>query len=257
MDTKFWGPSGWKMFHLATFTYEPSKQKKAMSKFLESLPYILPCKFCRASLTEYYEKHPYKSALESRAKLTKWLYDIHNEVNAKLRSQNLNPMPDPSFADIKKYYTTWIETSTPIERLSTYWDFLFSVGYGHPKESSKKSKPMPDCPPFAKKCKSKKIRNQWNTLNAKDRIPYYKQFWYSLPNVLEPALEITWRRALEMTEPNIRCRKSTMAWLWRMRCAIDTSYSDPYTDVCKTIASYSSDCSKSSSRIKTCRRKRT
>jgi hypothetical protein len=256
MDTRFWGPSGWKLLHLATFMYEPSKQKSKMRKFLATLPFILPCKFCRASLTDYYKKHSYTQALESRTKLTRWLYDIHNEVNAKLRSQGILTTPDPSFTQVKDYYTTWINTTLPAERQQVMWIFLFSVAYCHPADTSKTSKPMPDCPSIAFKCKSVKIKNKWNTLRAKQRLPYYKQFWRLLPDILEPDTQINWKKALETTRPSITCRKSTLAWLWRMRCAMDHGFTDPYTSVCQSIKSYSSDCS-SSVRAKTCRKKRT
>lgn len=256
MDTRFWGPSGWKMLHLITFQYDPKKTKNTMKRFLATLPFILPCKFCRASLTDYYEKHPYKSALQSRAKLTKWLYDIHNEVNAKLRSQNLHPMPDPDFKEVKSYYERWINESTPMERLTTYWDFLFSIAYCHPVDTARSTKPMPDCPKKALTCKSVKISNRWNTIKPNKRMPFYRRFWELLPKVLEPAQQISWQRASETTRPSISCRKSLIAWLWRMRCAIDSEYSDPYSNLCKTISSYSSDCGKASARTKTCRKRK-
>lgn len=256
MDTRFWGPSGWKLLHLATFTYEPTTQKSKMRKFLTTLPFILPCKFCRASLTDYYKKHPYNEALTSRAKLTHWMYDIHNEVNAKLREQGLLTTADPTFAQVKHYYTTWINTTVPSERQQVMWDFLFSVAYCHPADTAKSSTPMPNCPTFATRCKSRKIKNKWNTLKAQERLPYYKQFWRLLPDILEHATQITWKRALETTRPQVTCRKTTIAWLWRMRCATDQDFKDPYTSVCKAVKSHSSDCS-SSVRAKTCRKKRT
>lgn len=256
MDTRFWGPSGWKLLHLATFTYDPSNAS-SMRKFLQSLPYILPCKFCRASLTDYYDKHPFEHALKSRDELIKWLYTIHNEVNGKLRSQGLISSKNPSLNDVKLYYTQWIATSTPVERLSIFWNFLFSVAYCHPFDTAKTTKPMPNCPKFANTCKSKKIRNRWNTLNASDRLPFYKQFWHTLPDIMEPSIAFEWKSALKTTHPDIHNRRATIAWLWRMRCALDKDFHDPYTHVCKHIASYSSDCSKTvSSRSKTCRKKR-
>ena len=33
MDTRFWGPSAWKLLHLISFAYEPSK-KKEYERFL-------------------------------------------------------------------------------------------------------------------------------------------------------------------------------------------------------------------------------
>jgi hypothetical protein len=258
MDTRFWGPSGWKMLHLITFQYDPNKQKSKMRLFLKTLPFVLPCKYCRASLTDYYEKHPFEEHLTSREKLIKWLYIIHNEVNEKLRSQGLNPHKNPSFDAVKQYYIKWIATSSPWERLSTFWDFLLSVGYCHPTDAQKSSTPMPNCPRFANTCKSKKIRNRWNTLKISDRLHYYKQFWFYLPDVMEPVLKNAWKKSLEITRPNLYNRKTIIAWLWRMRCSLDSNYHDPYTQLCKQISTYSSDCSKSkSTRTITCRKKRT
>ena len=73
MDTKFWGPSGWKLIHLITFTYE-SSNKKAVTEFFSLLPFILPCKFCRASLTEYMDADPLD--IKSRDSLSKWMWRI-------------------------------------------------------------------------------------------------------------------------------------------------------------------------------------
>lgn len=255
MDTRFWGPSGWRLLHLITYTYDPITQRHTMRKFLETIPYILPCKFCRASLTDYYKLHPFSPALESRAKLTRWIYTIHNDVNAKLRSQGLLTAADPSFKQVNDTYKTWINTSVPTERLQTFWDFLFSVAYGHPYDTARTAKPMPKCPPYATTCKSKATRNKWNTLGPSDRFHFYKQFWQTLPDILEPALRIQWMRALKTNSPSLACRRSIIAWLWRMRCALDTDYKDPYTEICSKVASYSSDCS-SSVRAKTCRKKR-
>lgn len=256
MDTRFWGPSGWKFLHLTTFFYEPSENKYKMSKFLETIPFILPCKFCRASLTEYYDNRPFKPALKSAPRLIKWMYDIHNDVNDKLRKQHLNPNDDPTFDSVKRYYEIWIRDSTPEERLQTFWDFLFSVAYCHPVDTSRTSKPMPRCPPYANTCKSDKIRNRWNTLKSSIRLRWYKHFWSSLPDILEPELRDKWVSACKITHPNLSCRRSTVAWLWRMRCSLDDTFKDPYTQVCRKIAVHSSDCH-SSVRAKTCRKKHT
>jgi hypothetical protein len=254
MDTRFWGPAGWKLLHHATFFYEP-QQKHQYDTFLETIPYILPCKFCRTSLTDFYEQHPFKGSLESQAKLVKWMYVIHNCVNNKLRDQHLNPNPNPSLASITTMYHTWISEARPLHRLSTFWNFLFAVAYNHPKESSKKSKPMPDCPPQAHTCSDPCIRNKWNTLDPKTRQHWYEQFWDSLPAILGPELGPLWLRALDSTRKDVSCRKSCVAWLWRQRCALDPDFKDPYTSVCRTVASYSSECG-AKKKAKTCRKTR-
>ena len=77
-----------------------------MAKFFEALPYVLPCKFCRYSLSEYMQDLPLADALADPAPyaLAKWLWKIHNKVNEKLRKQNLNVEPDPTFAAVKALY---------------------------------------------------------------------------------------------------------------------------------------------------------
>jgi hypothetical protein len=253
MDTRFWGPSGWKLLHLATFFYTPDKHD-TYRDFFESIPYILPCKYCRHSLSDYYEKYPLDKALKSQESLIKWMYTIHNCVNDKLRGQSLAVQPNPTLSKVLTQYKTWINSSTPKERLATFWDFLFAVGYNHPKEGTKGDKPMDKCPPEAKHCADPCIRNKWNTMTIGQRMKWYKQFWNSLPAVLEP-LAIEMEEATRKTDRDLSCRRSTMAWLWRLRCALDTDFKDPYTSVCRTVASYSSDCG-SSGRRKTCRRRK-
>jgi hypothetical protein len=249
MDTRFWGPSGWKLLHHATFQYREELDREYKA-FFETIPYILPCKYCRTSLTDYYEEYPV-----DLKNPVKWMYTIHNCVNNKLRSQNLNPRANPTLNQVSTLYTTWISESRPLNRLSTFWDFLFAVAYNHPKEASRKSKPMPDCPPTAHTCDDPCVRNRWNTLDPKTRMQWYEQFWELLPDVLGSELEPLWSEALTKTRPDLSCRKSVVAWLWRQRCAMDPEFKDPYTSVCKTIASYSSDCG-SKKKAKTCRKRR-
>jgi len=253
MDTRFWGPSGWKLLHHATFFYKLSL-KKEYDAFFETIPYILPCKYCRTSLTEFYEKHP--PVFASEPALIKWLYIIHNHVNDKLKAQHLNPNPNPPLKQVTTMYQKWIAEKQPLQRMSMFWDFLFAVAYNHPKESSRKSKPIPDCPPQAHTCSDPCVRNKWNTLDPVTRQQWYEQFWTTLPSVLGPDLGPLWTQALEQTRKDVSCRKSCVAWLWRQRCSMDKDYRDPYSSVCKAIQSYSSDCG-AKKRAKTCRKKRT
>lgn len=245
MDTRFWGPSGWKLLHTMSFIYDPIN-KDQTAEFLAVLPFILPCKFCRYSLTCYYEKHPYENALKSRESFAKWLYTIHNCVNDKLRKQGLNPTRDPTFNSVATFYRKWLSKGLTSCVTSTFWDFLFSVAYNHPKEASKNSSPMPDCPAEAVDCSDPNEKNKWNTMTAAERMPYYRHFWELLPVVI-PAFK--WSES-----PNLSCRKSTVAWLWRQRCKLQPDTHDPYREVCHRIASYSSGCS-SSKTAKTCRKK--
>ena len=65
----------------------PDQNKEEMGRVFNALPYVLPCKFCRCSLTEYMDEDPVEPALKSRASLSKWLWRIHNKVNDKYSSK--------------------------------------------------------------------------------------------------------------------------------------------------------------------------
>ena len=254
MDTRFWGPSGWKLLHLVTFEYTP-KQAKPMADFLETLPFILPCKFCRASLTDYYRQHPFpKGELIVNFDVKKWMYKIHNCVNDKLRKQGLNPSPDPTYQKVKQFYDKW-RTCDWKQQLSTFWDFLFAVAYNHPIQTTPHSKPMPDCPAEVYQCNDKCEKNKWNVLPPRDRMYWFTRFWSLLPAVLPVEIAKKWKEVECTHSPTLESRRSTLAWLWRMRCGLDSTFQDPYTSVCQRVASFSSDCGKKKRAI-TCRKRR-
>jgi len=119
MDTRFWGPSGWQLFHLIAFRSDHPDD------VLNDMKDILPCKFCRASTTEFVKKHPL------RGDPGKWLYELHNMVNDKLRKQAetddkvIDPGPDPSFEEIKARYMAMTPTKIPGR------DFLMAIAYNY------------------------------------------------------------------------------------------------------------------------------
>lgn len=253
MDTRFWGPSGWKLLHHIAHAYTPTPENMVhFGQFLDSIPYILPCKFCRASLTDYYKDHPY--ALSPTMDFPHWMFQIHNRVNDKLRKQGLYPAPNPTYPQVKRLYDSL--TKAPWQQqLVLFWDFLFSVAYHHPYERHLYAEPMPDCPPRLKrgaKTLSTCDKNKWNLLPRAERMSWFRQFWSTLPAVLPPAIALHWKRAEAHHPPTLQTRQLALAWLWRMRCTLDTSYRDPYRSVCKALASYSSDCATRKD-AKTCR----
>ena len=118
IDTRFFGPSAWKLFHYIAF------HSKSPQKFLKNIGDILPCKFCRESTKQFISEMPMKSDP------AKWLYDLHNRVNNKLRTQCaddpnvINPGPDPSFEEVKANYQ-----AKPKNILGR--DFLFSIAVNY------------------------------------------------------------------------------------------------------------------------------
>jgi hypothetical protein len=120
MDTRFWGPSGWQLLHLIAF------KSKNPEQFLLGIKDILPCRFCRESTAQYTRE------LSLRGDPGKWLYDLHNRINHKLRSQSqtdkkvIDPGPDPSFEEVKQKYENFVPTEVPGR------DFLFSISTNYP-----------------------------------------------------------------------------------------------------------------------------
>jgi hypothetical protein len=257
MDTRFWGPSGWSLLHSVLYNATDNNTHH-IYQFIETLPYILPCKYCRASLTDYYRELPYEDTPPPN--LFKWSWQIHNKVNDKLRKQGLHMQPNPPFTAVRDFYKKLMHTDPTLEAFSlNFWDFLFAIAYNHPKETQKTSKPMPECPSDVTTCRNEAEKNKWNVMSYDDRYKWYIRFWKCLPDIMPTEiLRKKWKDAYKQyCAPNISCRRSTLAWLWRLRCHLDPDFKDPYTQVCKSIAAYSSECSKNTSkRVKTCRKKR-
>lgn len=121
IDTRYWGPSAWQLFHLIAF-FSPNPQDTLLD-----IKDMLPCKFCRASTTEYTATMPISSCDDPG----RWLYDLHNKVNHKLRSQSktdpmvVDPGPNPSFEEVKARYEQMKATAVPGR------DFLMAVAMNY------------------------------------------------------------------------------------------------------------------------------
>lgn len=89
MLTYVWGPPLWHSLHTMSFNYpvHPTKeQKQQYYTFFTSLKWVLPCKYCRDNFEENLKVLPLDSqALSNRRNFSKWLYDMHNLVNEKLK----------------------------------------------------------------------------------------------------------------------------------------------------------------------------
>ena len=93
MMTKVWGPACWFYLHCMVTGY-PDKidtknkdhilRRKHIIKFLQELPYVLPCKYCRESFIQFSEELPVENYANSNKDLCRWLYKMHTKVNDKL-----------------------------------------------------------------------------------------------------------------------------------------------------------------------------
>jgi len=138
MDTRFWGPDGWKLLHSIArgFPDNPTKnQKDAYCLFFTCLKHILPCIYCRNSYTQYIRELPLTDKyLKDNKTLSLWIYKIHNKVNNKLRKQGLLNEDDPKFSEIFERYT---EFNRKIEESNCKcsfpgWDFMHCVVFNFP-----------------------------------------------------------------------------------------------------------------------------
>jgi len=240
MDTRYWGPSGWQLLHLIA-------AKGASKSFWKTIPFILPCKFCRASLTEYYKELPIPATNQGP-----WLYRIHNKVNEKLRSQRQRVQPDPDEKKVLYHYNNLLQQGCT-KTFFPGWEFIFSIADNHPYCSP--SKPMPDAPSIPPKSLDEK--NLYNLLTPNERVQELKKFWKELPNAL-PFKEwiISWDKHSGPISNVIKNRRSALGYLWKIRCGMEIDLEQlgnkNFNGLCKEVAKHRSGCS-TSKRAKTCR----
>lgn len=267
MDTRFWGPSGWRLLHLISFTYEPTDvaHRDAVERVFTLLPYVLPCKFCRESLSIYMEEDPL--ILTTKPAFSKWLWRIHNKVNAKLRSQGLLHEADPPYESVKKVYEERAAAGC-VRTDFEGWDFLFSLAENHPfAMSSRNSLPIEREETQRRSTAntlsveaSLILRNRMNTLTPEERFEKYVEFWSCIGAAL-PFKEWrdAWRVCSSVDEDAIQRRSSWIRHLWKLRCCLEMKLElvnrDTYASVCKRLVEHRSGCGKKP-RAKTCRKEK-
>lgn len=260
MDTRFWGPSGWRFLHQITFAYEPSTQKPSVRSLFQNLPFVLPCKFCRAHLTQHMKKESLESALESREALTKWLYEIHNLVNAKLRIQGIPTQSNPTFSAVRSFYQENLSYGCT-QTFFPGWEFLFSIAETHPfSKESKASGPLPNSPSRSPGMTDEEL-NEYNLLTPRERFEHYQAFWTALSASL-PFEE--WRHLWSRLETKhhikdaLEQRSTLIRALWKLRCDMEREFelqnTTKFGDLCSVLTYHRSNCGTAKKSV-TCRRK--
>jgi hypothetical protein len=216
MDTRFWGPSAWQLFHLIAFKADHPDD------VLNQMKDILPCRFCRESTTQFVKEHPL------RGDPGKWLYDLHNRVNDKLRSQCkddpavADPGPDPSFAEVKAKYMALKPTAVPGR------DFLFSIAVNYPDT------PEPE-----------QMATQRTFLHALVKVYPFQ------------ALRTVASRYLQAHEPLLGSRKTYTKWMYGFLKALSEEVGTDipsFKGYAHHVAYYKSGCAKKTYHGKTCRK---
>ena len=225
LDTTYWGPSAWQLFHLIAF-FSPNPQDTLLD-----IKDVLPCKFCRASTTEYTASMPISSCDDPG----RWLYDLHNKVNHKLRTQAkidpmvISPEPDPSFEEVTARYTK-IAQSKPAAVPGR--DFLMSVA-----------------------------------INYGDTIPVecdvqaiHKTFWIRMAQVYPfeelRAIVAQYLKTNDI-EKALKNRQTYSKWMYGLLKKLSAKVKAPiptYSGYVQHVMYYKSGCQKKSYKGKTCRR---
>lgn len=88
MLTSVWGPSLWHFLHTMSFNYptNPTYEEKInYKKYIYSLQYILPCKYCRINLKKNFKSLPLNMEhMKDRNTFSRYIYDLHELINKML-----------------------------------------------------------------------------------------------------------------------------------------------------------------------------
>jgi hypothetical protein len=258
MDTRFWGPPGWVFFQtLAATTTLGSARNKFISRFFAILPFVLPCKYCRASLTGYIDEHPLTDeVMASNDTFLRWMYTIHNCVNDKLRGQGLLTEPNPTYVEALDHIHTTIAKNTTSGIRLPGWDFLYAIAY---------NLPSPDVATDIE-CMDIEDEVHMRDLNVHHAVPFaermdrLREFWTILPFIL-PSTDAGYRwmeRAteLDLDEALDGCNShAMMAWLYEINKAVEreAGMTESFDDLYTRVSGFASKCS-TQTRGKTCRR---
>lgn len=216
MDTRFWGPSGWQLFHLIAFT-SPNPRE-----VLDDMKNILPCRFCRESTTQFMQKLP------PTKPYGRWLYDLHNIVNNKLRKQCaadpvvICPDTDPTYEEVEERYMKMKPIAVPGR------DFLMAIAYNFP------SAPEP-----------RDMSTQREFLHhLADTYPFER-------------LRRIFQTYIQTNEPDLRSQKRYTKWMYGLMKQLSDAIDVPiksYRGYMSHLAYYKSGCSRKTYKGKTCRR---
>jgi hypothetical protein len=156
----------------------------------------------------------------------KWMYDIHNMVNNKLRTQCrgdplvVDPGQDPSFEEVKSRYEKMKPTQVPGR------DFLFCVAANYPE------KPEPE---------DMSLHREF-IKNLAETYPFEK-------------MRRTFQKYLQKTEHvDLESRKRYMKWMYGLLAELSKSDIPTFKGYSARVAYYTSGCNRKTYKGKTCRR---
>ncbi len=235
MDTKFWGPSGWKLLHSIAYTYPDkptSEDKRHYGIFYSNLKFILPCKYCRKSLTGFYKTLPIEQHLENRRVITKWMYEIHNKVNNKLRRQGFLDEPNPELDYVDQLYKDIISIRCSLPG----WDFIYCVVFNYPEKQQDISMDL-----------------------ANYYLTFFKYLGYVIPCKKYRSI---YKKVYHLNpiEKALDSREHLIKWLYRINCHINQAFTEKnrsLKDIMESYEVFRAGCHTKKFKGSTCRSKMT
>lgn len=103
MITSVWGPPLWHYLHTMSFNYPvnpTAEDKKHYMHFVQSLKYVLPCKYCRMNLKTNFKQLPLKMCdMKNRETFSRYIYNLHELVNKMLHKKS-----NLTYCDVRERY---------------------------------------------------------------------------------------------------------------------------------------------------------
>jgi hypothetical protein len=103
MITSVWGPPLWHYLHTMSFNYPvnpTAEDKKHYMHFVQSLKYVLPCKYCRMNLITNFKQLPLKMCdMKNRETFSRYIYNLHELVNKMLHKKS-----NLTYCDVRERY---------------------------------------------------------------------------------------------------------------------------------------------------------
>jgi len=110
MNTSFWGKNTWTSLFSIAMGYDLNTESKRIKnakykQYFQSVGDVLPCRYCRDSYVVFYNQLNIDKYLNSKKKnmLMKFVYDLKELVNEKLRKQEVSHLKKQYNILSKKY----------------------------------------------------------------------------------------------------------------------------------------------------------
>ena len=144
-----------------------------------------------------------------RNDLARWMYEIHNDVNNKLRKQGHLRKANPTFSEVKKQYMNLLQESKHV----LGFDFFKSVAF------------------ITRNLDRKHLQRWWNSVGGALPFPEWREQWTKA--VKE-----------EGVAPIHKGRTAVLAWLYKICNKMDVNHSANFKEYCKEARVFSSSCPK-------------